>query len=257
MHEAVDKEGECSAKTSMQTQDMSCILTANDTTSLLDTKSCHETGSPSKRSLKSDTTKCHNSLKTMTATSVLDTLDMDEGNPSTNAATKECESGCETSQCNIEKLCVVSSECSSGDSMKTASTGMKSLSKSFSWSCNRFGFQKRTSIGSLDRSAAVIKDFKNPFKKTDLSPKDKVMLQVTDRTSVMEGSSSASLPMTVEEEEVVVDDPSPVDSGLELSPLTSPQKNATSCAAINVSAFALLYYLCSKALLSNAILSFL
>ena len=129
--------------------------------------------------------------------------------------------------------------------MTTASTGMKSLSKSFSWSCNRFGFQKRTNIRSLDRSAAVIKDFKNPFKKTDLSPKDKVMLQVTDSTSVMDGSTSASLPLTVEEEEVVVDDPSPVDSGLELSPLTSPQKNATSCTAINVSACAL-YYLCFK-----------
>ena len=248
MHEDADKESECSIKTSMQTHDVSCILTANDTTSLLDTKSCHETGSITKRSLKSDsTTKCHNSFKTMTATSVLDTLDMDEGNPSTNAATNECESGCETSQSNIEKPCIVKSECSSGDSMKTASTGMKSLSKSFSWSCNRFGFQKRTSIRSLDRSAAVIKDFKNPFKKTDLSPKDKVMLQVSDRTSVMEGSSSASLPLTVEEEEVVVDDPSPVDSGLELSPLTSPQKNATSCAAINVSVCALLYYsMCFK-----------
>jgi len=242
MHEDADKESECSIKTSMQTQDVSCILTANDTTSLLDNKSCHETGSPSKRSLKSYTSKCLNSFKTMTATSVLDTLDMDEGNPSSNAPTKECE----TSQSNIEKPCIVKSECSSGDSMKTASTGMMSLSKSFSWSCNRFGFQKHTSIRSLDRSAAVIKDFKNPFKKTDLSPKEKVMLQVTDRTSVLEGSTSASLPLTVEEEEVVVDDPSPVDSGLELSPLTSPQKNATSCAAINVSACALLYYSCFK-----------
>jgi hypothetical protein len=182
----------------------------------------------------------------MNATSVLDTLDMDEGNPSTNGATEECESGCETSPSNIGKPCTVISECSSGDSMKTASTGVNSLSKSFSWSCNRFGFQKRTSIRSLDRSAAVIKDFKNPFKKTDLSPRDKVMLQVTDRTSVMEGSTSASLPLTVEEEEVVVDDPSPVDSGLELSPLTSPQKNANPCAAINVSVCALLYYLCFK-----------
>lgn len=245
MQEDTDKESECSSKTSMQTQDVSSILTANDTTILLDTKSCHETGSPSKRIRKSDTTKCHNSFKAMNATSVLDTLDMDEGNPSTNAPTKECESGCETSESNIEKPCLVKSECSSGDSMKTASTGMKSLSKSFSWSCNRFGFQKRTSIRSLDRSAAVIKDFRNPFKKTDLSPKDKVMLQVTDRTSVMEGSTSASLPLTVEEE-VLVDDPSPVDSGLELSPLTSPQKNATSCTAINVSACALLYYLCFK-----------
>ena len=246
MEKDTDKESECSSKTSMQTQDVSSILTANDTTILLDTKSCHETGSPSKRIRKSDTTKCHNSFKAMNATSVLDTLDMDEGNTSTNAPTKECESGCETSQSNIEKPCLVKSECSSGDSMKTASTGMKSLSKSFSWSCNRFGFQKRTSIRSLDRSAAVIKDFRNPFKKTDLSPKDKVMLQVTDRTSVMEGSTSASLPLTVEEEEVLVDDPSPVDSGLELSPLTSPQKNATSCTAINVSACALLYYLCFK-----------
>jgi len=246
MHEDTEKESEYSAKTSMQTQDVSCILTANDTTISLDTKSSHETGSPSKRSWKSDTTKCHNSFKTMNATSVLDTLDMDEGNPSTNAPTEECESACEISQSNIEKPCIVKSEYSSGDSMKTAPTGVKSLSKSFSWSCNRFGFQKRTSIRSLDRSAAVIKDFKNPFKKTDLSPKDKVMLQVTDRTSVMEGSTSASLPLTVEEEEVVVDDPSPVDSGLELSPLTSPQKNATSCTAINVSACAPLYYLCFK-----------
>lgn len=245
MHEDADKESECSAKTSMQTQDVACILTANDTTSSLDTKSCHETGSPSKRSLKSDITKCHNTFKTMNATSVLDTLDMDEGNPSTNSSTKECESGYETSQSKIEKPCIVKSECSSGDSMTTASTGLKSLSKSFSWSCNRFGFQKRTNIRSLDRSAAVIKDFKNPFKKTDLSPKDKVMLQVTDSTSVMDGSTSASLPLTVEEEEVVVDDPSPVDSGLELSPLSSPQKNATSCTAINVSACAL-YCLCFK-----------
>lgn len=78
MHEDADKESECSAKTSMQTQDVACILTANDTTSSLDTKSCHETGSPSKRSLKSDITKCHNTFKTMNATSVLDTLDMDE-----------------------------------------------------------------------------------------------------------------------------------------------------------------------------------
>ena len=242
MNEDANKESECSAKTSMQTQDVSCILTANDTTSLLDTKSCHETGSPSKRSLKSDTTKCHNSFKILNATSVLDTLDMDEGNPTNNAPTKECE----TSQSNTENLCIVTSECSSGDGMKSASTGMKPLSKSFSWSCNRFGFQKRTSIRSLDRSAAVIKDFKNPFKKTDLSPKDKVMLQVTDRTSVIEGSTSASLSLTVEEEEVVAYDTSPVDIGLELSPLTSPQKNATCCAAIHVSACVLLYYLCSN-----------
>ena len=241
VHEDADKESECSTKTSMQTEDVSCILTANDTTSLLDTKSCHETGSPSKKSRKSDTTKCHNIFKTINSTSVLDTLDMDEENP-----TKECGSGCETSQSNIEKSCIVKSEGSSGDSMKTASMGMKSLSKSFSWSCNRFGFQKRTSITSLDRSVAVIKDFKNPFKKTDLSPKDKVILRVTDRTSVMEGSTSEPLPLAVEEEEVVVDNPSPVDSGMELSPLTSPQKNATSCAAINVSACALLYYLCFK-----------
>lgn len=249
MYEATDKESEFSPKTSMQSQDGSHILTANETTSLLDTKSCHETSSPSKISLKSDTIKCHNSYKTMNATSVLATLDMDGGNPSTDAPTKECESECETSQ-SIERPCIVKSECSSGDSMKTASMGMKSLSKSFSWSCNRFGFQKRTGITSLDRSAAVIKDFKNPFKKTHLSPKDKVMLNVTDRTSVMEASASVSPPLTVEEEEVVVDDPSPVDSGLELSPLTSPQQNATSCAAINVSVCAL------RALLSNAILSF-
>jgi hypothetical protein len=62
----------------------------------------------------------------------------------------------------------------------------------------------------------------------------------------MEDSASASLPLTMEVEEVVVDVPSPVDSGLELSPLTSPQQNATFCSAINVSACALLYYLRSK-----------
>jgi hypothetical protein len=58
----------------------------------------------------------------------------------------------------------------------------------------------------------------------------------------MEASASASLPLTVEKEEDVVDDPSPVDSGLELGPLTSPNQNMTSCVASDVSARAFLYY---------------
>jgi hypothetical protein len=241
---AVDKESEFSPKTSTLSQDVSCVLNGNDSTGLLDTKSHHDTDSPSKRNLvKSGTIECHKSGKTVTATCLLATLDVGGGHPTTDSATEECVSGCETSQSGTEKPSVVKSECSSGDKIKTSSVGMKSLSKSFSWSCNKLGFQKSKSITSLDRSAAVIKDFKNPFKKTDLSPRVGVTLQVTDRTTVMETSASSSLPLTVEEEKAVVDDPSPADSGLELGPLSSPNQDVTCYAASDVSVRALLYNL--------------
>jgi hypothetical protein len=242
---ATDRESECSLNTRTELQDVSSMLSASDTASLLNMKSRLETDAPSERSLvKSNTFGYHNCDKATNATSLLATLDVGDGKLSTGPTAKECVSGCETSQSSIEKPCVVKAECPSCDSIKTSSMGMKSLSKSFSWSSKKFGSQNSKIITSLDRAGAVMKDFKNPFKKTSLSPKDDVMLQVTDGTCVMEASTSASLPLTMEEEEAVVDDPVAVDSELELGPLATSHQKVTSSAASDVSAYALLYSLC-------------
>ncbi|XP_069680716.1 exonuclease 1 isoform X2 [Periplaneta americana] len=82
----------------------------------------------------------------------------------------------------------------------------KSESKSFSWCQNRFGFQKSKSITTLETSDAVVRDFKSP-----------VTVCETSLGSVVQTAG------TEEEEEDLVDEPSPVDSGLEIGePSSSP-----------------------------------
>jgi hypothetical protein len=231
--DATDKESEQTLKTIVQLQDLSNILKNSEGTGLLDIES-YVADSPSKESqVKSDAVKDSDSRKTMNAMSLLATLEVDGNKQSTDSLTKECSLEHHKSHSSqIVKSCL-------GNSIKASSSGMKSLSKTFSWSHSRFAFQKSKSVTSLVRSGAVKKDFKNPFRKTDSSHKDKSVLQVTSRTSVSEtvrASTSMQLPLSVEEEEELVDDPSSVDSGLELGPVTSRHLPATSLTLTVVSA---------------------
>jgi hypothetical protein len=255
--EATHKGDEQTLKPSVQFQDVSNMLNTDNGTSVLNAEIYHQTDSASKGCVvKSDTMQFPNNAKTMNAGSLLTKLDVDGRKLSADSSTKECLLDCNKSQASMQKLFVAKSEIGSGKRIKTSAMGTKSLSKAFSWSHNKFGFQKSKSIASLSRSAALIEDFKNPFRKTDSSPKDETMQQTTDRTSVSEVSASTSSSLSVEEEEEMVDDPSPADSGLELGTLASPHQQPTSLAISDVGASALLYHYSLKPQVSNAILSF-
>jgi hypothetical protein len=231
--DTTDKGSEQTLKTVVQLQNVSHILNTNDSTISLDVES-YLADFPNKESLvKSDAVKDPDIQNATNAVSLLTTLDVVGRRQSTDAVTKECLlEGDKSQSSEIAKSC-------SGNSIKTSTTGTKSLLKSFSWSHNRFGFQKSKSVTSLVRSDAVIKDFKNPFRKTDTPPKDKSVLQVTGRTSVSEtvrAPVSVQLPLPVEEEEQLVDDPDSVDSGLGVCSVTSYHQPATSVTIAEVSA---------------------
>lgn len=237
MTEAADKGDEQTLKPNVQLQDVSNMLNIDNGTSVLDAESYHKTDSASKDYVvKSDNMQFPDGDKTMNAVSLLATLDVDGRKLSTDSSTKECLLDCNKSQSSTRKLFVTKSNTGSGNRIKTSAAGTTSLSKAFSWSDNKFGFQKLKSISSLNRSDALIKDFKNPFRKTDSSPKDESMQQDTDRTSVNEACASTSSSLSVEEEEEMVDDPSPADSGLELGTLASPHQQPTSFAISDVGA---------------------
>jgi hypothetical protein len=169
--------------------------------------------------------KDFNGQNTMNAMSLLSTLEVDGRKQSTESLTKEClleHHKLHSSQ--IVGSCL-------DNSIKASSSGIKSLLKLFSSSHNRFAFQKPGSVTSLVRSDVVLKDFKNPFKKMDSSLTDKSVLQMTGRTSVSEtvkSSTSMKFPLSVEEEEELVDDPDSFDSGLKLGSVTSQCQPATS-----------------------------
>lgn len=240
MTEAADNGDEQTLKPNVQLQDVSNMLNTDNGTSVLDVESYHKTDSASKDCVvKSDTMQFPDGDKTMNAVSLLATLDVDGRKLSTDSSTKECLLDCNKSQSSMQKLFVTKSSTGSGNRIKTSAAGT-SLSKAFSWSDNKFGFQKPKSISSLNISDALIKDFKNPFRKTDSSPKDESMQQATDRTSVNEACASTSSSLSVEEEEEMVDDPSPADSGLELGTFASPHQQPTSFVNSDVSASACL-----------------
>jgi hypothetical protein len=232
--EAADEEDEQTLKTSIQLQDVSNMLNTDNGISVLDVENYHETDSASKDCVvKPDTMEFPDGDKTMNAVSLHATLDVDGRKLSTDSSTKECLSDCNKSQ----KLSVAKSNTGSGNRSKTSAAGT-SFSKAFSWSHNKFGFQRSKSISSLNRSDSLVKDFKNPFRKTDSCPRDESMQQATDRTSVNEVSASTSSSLSVEEG--MVDDPSPADSGLESGTSTSPHQQPTSFAVSDVGASACL-----------------
>jgi hypothetical protein len=241
MTEAMDKESEQIRKANVELQYASDTLNTKDSIDLLDIGS-YQTGSICKESLvKSDNVQDPGSSKTMNAMSLFATLDTCDRKSSTYSPTNECLSQGDKSQSNFPETHTTESEiCSSN---RTLSTGMKPVSKSFTWSQNKFSFSKPKSVTSLDRSSAVLKDFKNPLKKIDSSPRHESQ-QVNDRSSASEvvavsASVSSSLLVEEEGEEESVDHPSPVDSGIELDPLISPCQQAASFTFSDVSASSL------------------
>lgn len=232
MTETASKGDEQVLKPSVQLQDVSNVLNTDNGTNVLDVESYHKSDYMSKDCLvKSDTMQVSESDKKVNAMPLFATLDVDCRKLSIDSLY------CNKSQSGLQKLFVAKA----GNRIKTsAAAGNTSFTKAFCWSNNRFGFQKSKNITSFNRSDALAKDFKNPFRKTNSSPKDEMMQQATDKTSVIEAPTSASSLLSVEEEEEMVDDPSPVDSGLELGTLASPHQQPVSFEISDVGASAFL-----------------
>jgi hypothetical protein len=192
------------------------MFNTDNGTSILDVNSYHKSDSANQDCLvKSETMHVSGADEKVNAVSLVATLDV------STDSTKECLLHCNKSQSSLHKLFTAKSNTGSGNRIKTAAAGTKSRTKAFCWSHNKFGFQGSKNITSLNRSDALTKDFKNPFRKTDSSPKDKSVQQATDCTS-------ASSLLSVEEEEEMEDDPSSADSGLELGTSASPRQQSTS-----------------------------
>jgi hypothetical protein len=238
--DTADKGDEQALKPKVQLQDVSNMLNTDNGTSVLDDKSYHKSDSANQDCLvKSDTMHDSGGDKKVNAVSLLATLDVDGRKVSTDS-TNECLLHCNKSQSSLQKLFVAKSNTGSGNRIKTSAAGTKSLTKAFCWSHNKFGFQGSKNITSLNRSDALTKDFKNPFRKADSSPKDKSMQQTTDSTSVIEARTSASSLLSVEEEEEMEDDPSSIDSGLELGTSASPHQQPSTFEISDVGASACL-----------------
>jgi hypothetical protein len=222
VNDTEDKGDEQALKPKVQLQDVSNMLNTDKDTSVLDVESYYKSDSANQDCLvKSDPMHISEGDKKLNAVSLLTTLDVDGRKYPTDSSTEKCLLHCNKSQSSLQKLFSVKSSNGSGNRIKSSAA-------TFCWSHNKFGSQVPKNITSLNRSDALTKDFKNPFRKTDSSPKDESVQQATDKTSVIEAPSSTSSLLSVEEEEEMEDDPSPADSGLELGTSASPPQQPAS-----------------------------
>ncbi|XP_021927071.1 exonuclease 1 isoform X2 [Zootermopsis nevadensis] len=216
--EATDKKCEQPLKMIAKLQNLSNMLDKCEGTGSLDIESYIADSPSNEIQVKCDAAKGPESCKTTNAISVLTMLEVTGRKQSNDNLTNERSlvEHHKSHSSQIIKSC-------SGNSIQALPSGKKSISKSFSWSDNRFGFQKSESVTSLMRSDAVIKDFKNPFRKTDSCHKENFLV-----TETVKASPSLQSPLPIEKEEDLVDDQNLVDSGLELGPVTSCHQPATS-----------------------------